>query len=85
MAPSAADAFCVASSVRAPVVVVLELLAVDGAGGGDGDGAGAGAGISSRLMSWLDRPFSMISAAFFGRNVALEVLGLPCLRPVTCR
>ena len=56
MAPSAADAFCVASSGRAPVVVVLELLAVDGAGGGDGAGAGAGAGaVDAAVVTWRSR------------------------------
>ena len=58
MAPSAADALCVASSGRAPVVVVLELLAVDDAGGGDGDGAGAGAGagaVDAAVVTWRTR------------------------------
>ena len=59
MAPSAADAFCVAASGRAPpVVVVLELLAVDGAGDGAGAGAGVGAGagaVDAAVMTWRTR------------------------------
>ena len=56
MAPSAAHAFCVAASGRAPVVVVLKLLAVDGAGDGDGDGDGAGAGaVDAAVVTWRTR------------------------------
>ena len=58
MAPSAAHAFCVAASGRAPVVVVQELLAADGAGDGDGDGSGSGAGagaVDAAVVTWRSR------------------------------